>query len=619
MNAKAEAFRNSLSGMTREEIIQTAVEVFCEKEDFKIRFTEYQNSGTEMAIQFQQMKQELDAARKELKVLREQNQHLTEVRYMREKDLFGRSTEKTEDILNQAANGNPENPDPLEEDPAGNPGQEEPAGSGRKIPFPKGGRTGKKKKTAGKRKIDLSKLPLCTKYDYDFEEYDRIYGAGNWRIAFWEGHSKVGLIKQTTYHELTYTPILSIGLEHTMERPVQKEILLPKSLVSPSLLAQIIIDKYKLFIPLYRQEHDPGRFGIPLSRQTMSGWIVYACLELFLPVYDYMTAELRVCKYQQCDETTYLVIHDGRDAGAKSYIWAHRTSELLDGPVIIIYCYEKTRSADHLRNFYAGQTEPFYLTSDAYIGYPSFAEEMDGIVILCGCLMHCRRKFVEALAVLNTKGLTDEQILSLPETQGILLAGEIYDADEPLKALNAQERHEKRQNDVKGKVDNFFDFVHSFDPDDPSLSEKMKTALQYSINQESRLRMFLEDGNIPIDDGATERSIRPIAQGRRSYLFSNTISGARSTAIASSLIETAKANGADPYYYLKYLLEKLPALLINKDRSFLPDMMPWSDKYRKYEADEKKKLVGSHMAPPGNEKPHARGKQNRSEEISKAG
>ena len=351
----------------------------------------------------------------------------------------------------------------------------------------------------------------------------------------------------------------------------------------------------------------------------MSGWIVYACLELFLPVYEYMAAELRKCKYQQCDETTYLVIHDGRGAGAKSYIWTHRTSELMDGPAIIVYCYEKSRSADHLRSFYAGQTEKFYLTSDAYIGYPSFADEMDGIVVLCGCLMHCRRKFVEALAVLNTKGLTDEQILSLPETRGILLSGEIYDADEPLKTLSASERLEKRQTDVKEKVDDFFNFVHSFDLNDPSLSEKLKTALQYSINQESRLRMFLEDGNIPIDDGATERSIRPIAQGRRNYLFSNTISGAQSTVIASSLIETARANGADPYYYLQYLLEKLPALITNKDRSFLPDMMPWADKYREHETSIKQKVINSWIAPPGNEKPHVNGKQKRSEGIPKAG
>lgn len=614
MNAKAEAFRNHLAGMEREEIIQAAVEVFCEKEDIKNRFTEYQNSGTEMAIQFQQMKQELDAAQKELKALREQNQHLTEVRFMREKDLFGRSTEKTGDILDQAADGNPENPDPLEEDAPGDPAKEDPADTGRRPPFPRGGRTGKQPKSRGKRKDDLSRLPLCTVYEYDIEEFDRMYGHGNWRIAFWEGHSKVEIIPQTTYHKLTYTPVLSIGLEHTMARPIRKEILLPKSLVSESLLARIMTDKHSLFLPLYRQEHDPDRFGFPLSRQVMSGWIVYACLELFLPVYEYMAATLRTYKHQQCDETTYLVIHDGRKAGTKSFIWVHRTSELLEGPVIIVYCFELNRSADHLRSFYAGLKDPIYLTSDAFSAYPCFADEMDGLVILCGCFMHCRRKFVDALEVVDTKDLTDAQILSLPETKGILLAGEIYNADEPLKMLSAQERLQQRQTVVKGKVDRFFDFVHSFELNDPSLSDRMKEALQYSINQEACLRRFLEDGNIPIDNGATERSIRPIAQGRRNYLFSNTIAGAQSTVIATTLIETAKANGADPYYYLKYLLEQLPSRLYDKDRGFLPDMMPWAERYRIYEKEEKKKLI-CWTAPPGNKKPFINGKQSNSEEL----
>ena len=431
---------------------------------------------------------------------------------------------------------------------------------------------------------------------------NREYGEGNWRFSFWRESPTVEVVRQMTYLKITYTPIISVGLEHSLVRIPYENALLPKSIASPSLLAQIITDKYSLFLPLYRQEHDPGRFGFPLSRQTMSNWIIFACHELLLNVYDYMCTQLRTYPYQQCDETTYIVIHDGRNAGTKSFIWVHRTSELLDEPAIIVYCYELTRGADHLRKFYADQTEPFFLTCDSFSAYPSFANGSEGSVTLCGCFMHARRRFVDALSVLSPKGLTQEQLHQLPEVKGITLIGEIYHADEPLKVLSAADRQEKRQTDVREKVEAYFDFVNTFDLENPLASEKLKDAIRYSRNKEECLCRFLCDGNIPLDDGATERNVRPVAQGRRNYLFSNTISGAEATVIASTLLETAKANDAEPYFYMKYLLEQMPQHLYDKGKEHLPDMMPWSDAYRNYEVIQKQSLV-DRMAPPGNEKP----------------
>lgn len=600
MTVKSEAFRQGLSTKSNAEIIQIAVVLFGEKEDALIKLTEYQNASSEMAVQFQQMKDELRGARTEIKALREQNQHLTGIQTLQSKELFGRGTEKSEDILNQAMNGGAAHADPLDEDTPES--GEECSQSGQKKIILFKDTAGRRKKTAGKREKGLSGLPVCKVFDYDIDALDREYGEGNWRFAFWRECPTVEVVRQTTYLKITYTPVISVGLEHSMARIPYENALLPKSIVSPSLLAQIITDKYSLFLPLYRQEHDPGRFGFPLSRQTMSNWIIYACHELLMPVYESMCAQLRTYPYQQCDETTYSVIHDGRNAGAKSFIWAHRTSELLDGPVIIVYCYEKTRNADHLRNFYAGQTEPFSLTCDAFSAYPSFADGSDVAVSLGGCFMHARRRFVDALSVIPAKGRAGEDLLQLPEAKGITLIGEIYHADEPLKALSAAERQEKRQTDVREKVDAYFDFVNTFDLEDPLVSEKLGDAIQYSRNQEGCLRRFLEDGNIPLDNGACERIVRPIAQGRRNYLFSNTVSGAEATVIASTLIKTAKENDAEPYFYLKYLLEQMPQHLYDKGNGHLPEMMPWSEAYRNYEASQKQSLA-DHMAPPGNEKP----------------
>jgi len=114
--AKSEDFRQSLLKKSSEEIIQIAVVLFCEKEDALIKLTEFQNASSEMAIQFQQMKDELQGARSECNALREQNQHLTGIKTIQSKELFGRGTEKSEDILNQAMNGWGAHTDPQAED-----------------------------------------------------------------------------------------------------------------------------------------------------------------------------------------------------------------------------------------------------------------------------------------------------------------------------------------------------------------------------------------------------------------------------------------------------------------------------------------------------------------------
>lgn len=596
--ANLAAYQLKLKNMDRDEMIAEALSLFSEREQLSIRLAETQNAGTEMAHQFQQMKEELKAAKQEIKVLREQNRHLTGVSTMRADDLYGRSTEKAEDIFDQASEGNAVREDPLDEDADEDHEDQESANRG-----PSGrGRQGGRGKEIGKRARDLSNLPSCSIFEYDIDELNNEYGEGNWRFAYWQETVTVEIVRQTTYAKHTYRPVISVGLEHALVRTGSRDLFMPKSLASESLVAQLMLDKYKLFLPCYRMEHDEERFGFHLSRQTITNWINRACHELLEPVYEYMCDELRKCRYQQCDETTYTVIHDGRSAGSKSFIWVHRTSELLEGPEIIAYCYEKTRGADHLRNFYCGMTDPFCLTCDAYIGYVSFAGDAASLVTLCGCFMHARRRFVDALKLAPTKGSSEEKIALLPEAQAIRLIGEIYHEEGALREMSPDARLQKRQTVVKKKVDAFFDFVRSFDPEDSSLSEKMRDALSYSINQEECLRRFLDDGSIPVDDGATERSIRPIAQGRRNYLFSNTIGGAGATVIASTMIETAKANGADPYYYLKYLLEKMPHHLYDKDRSYLPELMPWSDVYILYEK-EQKQAAADHAAPPGNSKP----------------
>ena len=153
----------------------------------------------------------------------------------------------------------------------------------------------------------------------------------------------------------------------------------------------------------------------------------------------------------------------------------------------------------------------------------------------------------------------------------------IYKAEEALKELTAEERYDRRQREVKPLVEAYFAWVHEQDSA-TILSQKTRDGLNYSINQEKYLKVFLEDGNIPIDNSATERAIRPFTIGRANWHIIDTIHGADASATIYSLVETAKANKLKIYEYLKHLLTEIPKHMNDTSMDFLEDMLPWSDK-----------------------------------------
>jgi len=179
--------------------------------------------------------------------------------------------------------------------------------------------------------------------------------------------------------------------------------------------------------------------------------------------------------------------------------------------------------------------------------------------------------------------MSDAEIRVLPETKALILIGRIYDADEELKTLSAEERLEKRKTVVSPLVDEYYKFVDEIDVENQLVSNRLKDAVNYSKNQKEHLLRFLSDGNIPIDNGFCERNIRPLAVGRRNFLFCDTIDGAKAVAIMYTIVETARANKANVYYYLKYILEQMPHHMEDTDIGFLQAMLPWSPEYREYE------------------------------------
>ena len=561
------------------------------------RESEYLRVQTETALLCQQFRDEAKGLRHENEEMRKKLEKLESKDKLDTNRLFGRKTEKIDDLLNQSSE-NGSTADPISEDAPE--GQEEDAPeTGKKTHR---GRTGKRR--SGKRKEDLSRLPQRTVYEYDPEELDRVYGKGNWRVVSWHGSTKKEVIPAIVYAKTTYTPVLSVGLEHVMVSVPPKDMLLPGSDATESLVAWIMNNKFVLSLPLYRQEAEFARRGIALSRQTMSNWIIRFSRDRFCQVAGRMAELLKASGCTQCDETTLLVIRDGRKAGRKSFMWIHVTSELSDGHPIAVFTYEPDRSTQHLRDFYDDYIGR--IICDAYCAYQTFESENEETVIICGCWMHSRRRWAEALRIRDVKGLSEKEIDELPEAKALRLIVDIYREENKLKGMDAAERLRGRQTAVREKVDAYFSFLESIQLDDPSISEKMKDAVNYSLNQRKYLCRFLKKGDVPIDNGYCERLAKAFAIGRGNWMFCTSPKGAEAAAIMYTLVETAKSNGADVYFYLKYLLEKAPSTPeLKVGRKYLDELMPWSEEYKSYEVRQKKELLETAL-PPSDEEPTGR-------------
>ena len=333
-----------------------------------------------------------------------------------------------------------------------------------------------------------------------------------------------------------------------------------------------------------------------LGKQVIIHWVNAIVPEFFERIRSHYLAYMIQRGYIQSDESFLQVNKDGERGAHKGYIWVHCTSELLDCHPVAVFYYESTRNTDHLRRLLGEFIG--YITCDAYVSYKVYEDE-NGNITVTGCFMHCRRYFAEALFVNDIASLSEEAIADLPETRVLLLIRDIYAADNALKDMAPEERHNARQEKVKPKVDELFRYLRFLVESGTVFSERMNKAIQYALNQEEKLREFLNDGNIPLDNGKSERLIRAYSIGRANWLFADTLTGAHVNAIMYSIVETARANSADVRIYLQYLLEKIPAAMDKgtaDSKEFLDDMMPWSSEYRTYEEAVKKSSMDSYRS-----------------------
>ena len=376
------------------------------------RESERIRSQEETALLFQQTMDELKGVKAENKELRKELSKYKDKDTLGRNRLFGRQTEKTDDLISGTSDGT-EAEDPLSEDANPENGEStgtDPSGESRQpretVTADESGQTEvtdgadkktkksrNRKKTVGKHKKDLSKLPQRDVYDYHPDELDEQYGKGNWRVVSWHASTKKEVIPAVVYAKTTYTPVISVGLEHEMiSIPPSEKNLFPGSDATSSLVAYVMDRKFTLSLPTYRQEAEFERRGISISRQTMTNWILHFSYDAFEQVYGRLADILKKSGCTQCDETTLLVIRDGRKAGRKSYLWIHVTSELGKEHPITVICYEPDRSTRHLREFFEGYAGE--IVCDAYSAYQTFETENGETVIICGCWMHYPRRII---------------------------------------------------------------------------------------------------------------------------------------------------------------------------------------------------------------------------------
>ena len=430
-------------------------------------------------------------------------------------------------------------------------------------------RASKKKKQTGKKNEDLSGIPVQRIDHYmTEEELTAEFGEKGWKQlpdAISRCYRLVPAKVEVEEHHIGV--YASKTDEHMVKAPHPKN-LLRGSLVSPSLAAAVINGKYVNAVPLYRLEKEFERYGLAITRQNMANWMIRLGESYLAVMYDYLHRLLYRSHVIQADETPVLVNKDGRPAGSKSWMWVYRSGFMYPEKQIILYEYQKTRNASHPREFlkdYSG-----ICVSDGYQVYHTLEKEKEDLKI-AGCWVHCRRKFHEALEVIP-KDLRKQSVLYLIMNQ----IRAIYREEGKLSGLSSDERTAQRQLVVKPLVDAFFAYLKQ-NSDRVPQSGKTKEAFTYALNQERYLRVFLENGDVPMDNNASERAIRGFCIGKKNWEMIDTVNGATSSAIIYSIAETAKANQLKPYEYFEYLLTEIPKHMDDKNSNFLEELLPWSE------------------------------------------
>ena len=442
----------------------------------------------------------------------------------------------------------------------------------------------RRSKTSGKRESDLEGLPARIFEHTLSEEELAISFPHGYKELPCEVYKRLFIIPETfivdEHHVHVYASKKNTG--EIIKAPRPKD-LFRNSIATPALVAAILNAKYSLAIPLDRQSKGFRSNGIDLSTNTMANWVIRSSDEYLSLIYDKLHSALYDCSVIHADETPVKVMRIENQKisnGKKSYMWVYRSSPSQDEKPVILYDWQPSRRADHPRDFLKNFSG--VVVTDGYQVYHKISRERKDLTI-AGCWVHARRPFAEFI-----KSIGEKAAKGSIAAEAYAMITEIMHLDNSFDDLPSEDRLKQRQQVLLPKVDAYFDWVKIKYPQ-VTHNSTIGKALAYSINQEQYLRTFLSDPEVPMDNNLAEQAIRPFTVGRKNFVLIESDRGAKASAVLYSIVETAKANGLNPYKYFEMLLTEIPNHMDEKDLGFLSDLLPWSDRIRKECASGKKR------------------------------
>ena len=341
---------------------------------------------------------------------------------------------------------------------------------------------------------------------------------------------------------------------------------IPKSFAAPGLLAYIATAKYTDGLPLYRLERIFQRYGIDLSRTTMARWML-AMGELIQPLINLMHEDLLTSPVIHGDETRVQVLDEpGRSAQSQSYMWT--LARRGDDPIVLFKYYENRskRSAHDLLNSFKG-----ILICDGYKVYQQIGLVLAFVV--AGCMAHVRRKFWHAEKIAKKEA---KKTSSIRASEAMSFIRKLYAIEKKIKDKPPDEILAIRQLESVPIMNKFHAWLIEMEaimlPSSPT-----GKAVKYALGQWEKLNQFTNNGLIAIDNNFMESHIRPFVVGRKAWMFAATPKGAHASSAIYSLVETAKANGVDPYDYLRLIFKELPMAKTIED---FEKLLPYRAKHR---------------------------------------
>lgn len=421
--------------------------------------------------------------------------------------------------------------------------QDEPADEDRRTPS----------KRATRQAVIVTKNTPVQRIELDLSPADKICsccGGGLHKIGEDRSYQVELVPAQTTVIETVRPKYGCRGCEDGIKQAPLPPTPIPKSMATPSLLAYLIISKYVDHLPLNRIENILKRHGIALPRSTQCDWLMASAM-LLKPLMERLHQTLLTSPQVFTDDTILPLQNDikGRNKLIQARLWVYATQRKT-GPPIILYDFTRTRQKQGPHNFLAGYRG--YVQADAYSGYDGLYKAGAKEV---ACMAHCRRYFFEASELEETPGPAHEVLTAMKA---------LYRIEREIKHFTSKKRKKQRRLKAKPLLRRLHRWLQCKSIEHLPKG-KFAVAVNYALNHWAALTRYCEAGYLEIDNNTAEREMRPIALGRKNYLFTGSERGGEAAAILYSLVESAKANSLNVSDYLTDVLRRIPAITAQDD------------------------------------------------------